>query len=448
MSDERQAAQGGLLGKARRMADAALKYAQSDEAKAKLAEATKKAVKVGGASLAGSKVLAKQASRAAAQAKGKVEEISTSKWTEQFRSDAQGLWNRSKGFEVRGVPWKESPIIVGLMLVFFFPLGLWLVWKHPTWGRPREATWTAAWAVWAAIILATQDRSPKVRANPEPAREVVSSDVQPVTPIEADLVEPSRREQASTTSIPSKAIESTQRSTEAKGTFPSPGSKASGAEWGFLAGLSEGDFEEHRREGWLVETGNSVSIASRTGQAALFETERWLDVASGEEQKPDRSFEQFCVFVPCPTRAVVQKVRLYTIEVIVDDGPFKGRRGWLKKKGLHFEVDETSGRGASHSPGESTSVISSKGRPDAENDLKDRSGHPQPDDHAKLTAWKAVLQSHRNPPPKLHKDFSRKELEKQNADLRAWAGETVRLYKISPRLRSTALRILRTPSRL
>ena len=31
--------------------------------------------------------------------------------------------------------WKHNPVIVGLLVLFFFPFGLYLVWKHPTWER-------------------------------------------------------------------------------------------------------------------------------------------------------------------------------------------------------------------------------------------------------------------------------------------------------------------------
>lgn len=46
--------------------------------------------------------------------------------------------------------WYTKPIGVGLLLAFFFPVGLFLVWKHPRWTKRTKWIWTG---VWAGVIL-------------------------------------------------------------------------------------------------------------------------------------------------------------------------------------------------------------------------------------------------------------------------------------------------------
>ena len=146
MGEEPQVSEDGLLGKARRLADDALTYARSDEAKAKLAAAKKKAVEVRGAASAGAKDVLDKTGRAAARAKGKIEEIANSERAGQIRSGAVGLWDRSRSISVRGVPWMESSYVVAVVLILFFPLGLWLLWRQSGWSTTKKTAWTATWA--------------------------------------------------------------------------------------------------------------------------------------------------------------------------------------------------------------------------------------------------------------------------------------------------------------
>lgn len=136
----------GLPGKARRLARRAWGYARSEEAKAKVSVAKEKAVEVGGAATAGAKSLISKSVEVASQAKERANEFTNSEKARRVRTEARGLWERSRAFEVRDVPWMESPYVIGALLVFLFPLGLWLVWKHPAWGRPRKFVWVGAWA--------------------------------------------------------------------------------------------------------------------------------------------------------------------------------------------------------------------------------------------------------------------------------------------------------------
>lgn len=146
MTDEQYGADDGLVGKARRLARVAWDYARSDEAKATLAEAKRKAVEVGGAATTGAKDLLKKTGQATAQAREKADEFANSDKAQRVRTEARGLWERSKAIEVRGVPWMQSPYVIGALLVFVFPLGLWMVCTHPAWGRTRKFVWVGVWA--------------------------------------------------------------------------------------------------------------------------------------------------------------------------------------------------------------------------------------------------------------------------------------------------------------
>lgn len=45
------------------------------------------------------------------------------------------------------------PFVVAFWLFLFFPVGLVLVWLHPSWAKRTKQYWTAGWAVWAVIIV-------------------------------------------------------------------------------------------------------------------------------------------------------------------------------------------------------------------------------------------------------------------------------------------------------
>lgn len=159
MSDEPTVGDDGLAGKARRLAKGAWDYARSDEARAKLDEVKRKAVEVGGTATTGAKDLLKKTGEAAAQARQRADEYSKSEKAQQVRSQAKGLWDRSRAIQVRSVPWMESPFVIGVLLVFVFPLGLALVWTHPGWSKPRKTAWTGAWAGLLLIGLVSQGRN-------------------------------------------------------------------------------------------------------------------------------------------------------------------------------------------------------------------------------------------------------------------------------------------------
>ena len=182
MGEEPQVSEGGLLSKARRLADDALAYARSDEAKTKLAAAKKKAVEVGGAASTGARDVLDQTGRAAARAMGKIEEIANSERAGQIRSGAGGLWERSRSISVRGLPWMESPVAVGVLMVFVCPLGLFLLWKHPSWSGTKKTAWVATWAglLIIGLIGSTRDRADNpASGNGDDARLVATGEDRP-----------------------------------------------------------------------------------------------------------------------------------------------------------------------------------------------------------------------------------------------------------------------------
>ena len=141
MDDDRQPTDGGLLGKARRLADDALEYARSDEARARFNEARRKAIEVGEVASAGATDLAKKAGRAASEAKGKVEAFSKSERAGEIRTRAKGLWDRSKVIEVWGIP-------------------LFASWKHPAWTR-KKAVMVLVAVVGVTLGMIAQSRDKK-----------------------------------------------------------------------------------------------------------------------------------------------------------------------------------------------------------------------------------------------------------------------------------------------
>ena len=54
----------------------------------------------------------------------------------------------------------ENPVLVGVLLLFCFPLGLFLVWKHSSWTPRTKWIWTGVWATLAVIgVLNSKDNS-------------------------------------------------------------------------------------------------------------------------------------------------------------------------------------------------------------------------------------------------------------------------------------------------
>lgn len=148
MSEEK--ADDGILGRAKRLADQVGEYARSDEARDKLDGVKKNAIKAGGMAMTGAKRLAGGTKQAAAQAKLKADDFSKSEKGEALKAKAKEDWDEIRGGTFRGSRLSESPVVVGLAIILIFPVGLYLLWKHPVLGRRR--TWWWAGGTWGLLL--------------------------------------------------------------------------------------------------------------------------------------------------------------------------------------------------------------------------------------------------------------------------------------------------------
>ena len=79
------------------------------------------------------------------------------------------------------------PLVIGSLLVFWFPIGLYLVWNHPTWSRTRKLVWTGCWATllllgYAAGSNKTEPSSSPQQESPTVETFVVTADFFPFKP--------------------------------------------------------------------------------------------------------------------------------------------------------------------------------------------------------------------------------------------------------------------------
>ncbi|HEU5115037.1 MAG TPA: hypothetical protein VFT74_00020, partial [Isosphaeraceae bacterium] len=189
MSDEQHGTSDGPTGKVKNIAKRAWDYATSDQAKAKLEEVKKKAVEVGGAASAGAKVALSKTGEVVDQAKDRAEEFSKSEKAQEIRTGAKGLWDRSRAIQVRGVPWMESPIVIGVLLVLVFPLGLALLWTHAGWSKPRKMAWTGVWVGLIALYTLFGGRA-DIDLETADASEITPDRVMPILKEVAAKIEP------------------------------------------------------------------------------------------------------------------------------------------------------------------------------------------------------------------------------------------------------------------
>ena len=61
--------------------------------------------------------------------------------------------------------WKQKPLIVGLLVASFPPLGLYLLWKHPTWQQRTKWISAACYAAFvivaSVVIVVSENEKPK-----------------------------------------------------------------------------------------------------------------------------------------------------------------------------------------------------------------------------------------------------------------------------------------------
>lgn len=149
MSDEPKTADDGILDKARRMADRVGEYARSDGAKEKLDSVRKRAIEVGGMATTGAKRLL-EGTKKAVEAKNKADEFSRSEQIQGVRAQAKKGWDEIRHGGFRGSLLSEAPLVVGLAIFLFFPVGLYLLWRHHVLGRNR--TWWWAGGTWGLLV--------------------------------------------------------------------------------------------------------------------------------------------------------------------------------------------------------------------------------------------------------------------------------------------------------
>jgi hypothetical protein len=67
-----------------------------------------------------------------------------------------------------GGRWQENPLWVGLAIFFFFPAGLYLLWKHPTLSRNKTWWWVGGvWSVLFVLAAANGDKDKKPATDTE-----------------------------------------------------------------------------------------------------------------------------------------------------------------------------------------------------------------------------------------------------------------------------------------
>ncbi|HEU5119192.1 MAG TPA: hypothetical protein VFT74_21560, partial [Isosphaeraceae bacterium] len=151
MSDEKEKPDDGILGKTRRLANQIVEYARSDEAREKISAAKKKAADVGGRAAVGARKLAEGTKQAAVQAKNKADELSKSEQAQAIKAKAKEEWDEIKGRTFRGTRLSQNRVIVGLAIFLFFPVGLYLLWRHPVLGHSKKWWW--AGGAWGFLVI-------------------------------------------------------------------------------------------------------------------------------------------------------------------------------------------------------------------------------------------------------------------------------------------------------
>jgi len=47
----------------------------------------------------------------------------------------------------------ENPFVIGMAVLWFFPLGLYLVWRHTQWTPRTKWLWTGAWPAMFCLLM-------------------------------------------------------------------------------------------------------------------------------------------------------------------------------------------------------------------------------------------------------------------------------------------------------
>lgn len=79
--------------------------------------------------------------------------------------------------------WKHNPLIVGLLVVFCFPLGLYLLWVHPTWQSRTKWIVTGIFAVVMLIGGLSAERDKRAKSQNVASSQPVAAPVEPPAPV-------------------------------------------------------------------------------------------------------------------------------------------------------------------------------------------------------------------------------------------------------------------------
>jgi hypothetical protein len=192
-SDEPKGNDDGILGRAKRLAGQVGEYARSDEAREKLDAVKKRAVEVGGMVTAGARKLADSTRQAAAQARASTDKFSKSEDVRMDQAEPKGDWDEIRGEKSRAPRMSESPIVVALAILFFFPAGLFLLWKHPVLSRNKTWWWVGGiWSFLNSCMAMNGDKETKpatAKAVPTTAARVAQVAERPERPAPAKTAE-------------------------------------------------------------------------------------------------------------------------------------------------------------------------------------------------------------------------------------------------------------------
>ena len=65
------------------------------------------------------------------------------------------------------VPFLESTVAIVLAMIFFFPVGFFLLWRQPTWESNKKIKFAAAGCIWALVLMISPSSPVSAPASPE-----------------------------------------------------------------------------------------------------------------------------------------------------------------------------------------------------------------------------------------------------------------------------------------
>jgi hypothetical protein len=87
------------------------------------------------------------------------------------------------------LPWHKRTVTITLVLIFFFPAGLVLLWLRQDWSVRRRGIITGVVAVWAIFVIASSNSSPPTTIQVSPAAGHILSSPRPASTTSARSAE-------------------------------------------------------------------------------------------------------------------------------------------------------------------------------------------------------------------------------------------------------------------